>query len=101
MPLSHVLQAFSDRSFGHGNAGFAAGVFALQEPGHVSPEDAHDLQSFQVLPDLLRAGFVHHVPVLRRNYRHLGQRKIFVQLIKRCRRASLAGHFTVVRFFKR
>lgn len=64
-----------------GNPGLLPGLLALEEPGHILAQDAHDLHSLQVLFDLLRVGAVDHVPVSGGNNGHLHQAEIFVQLI--------------------
>ena len=56
---------------------------ALYEPRHVPAEVAQNLHSFKVLPHLIGRLAKHHVPVGRRDHRHLRQREILVQHIHR------------------
>ncbi len=48
-----------------GESAFCGQLPAFQEIGHIPGQGPHGLQAFQVLPDLLGTGPVHHVPVLR------------------------------------
>ncbi|MPL82542.1 hypothetical protein SDC9_28487 [bioreactor metagenome] len=69
------------RGWGCHARGLASGD-ALEQPCHVVPKGAHDLQAFLVLHYLLRRIAVHGVPVLGRNHGHARNGKVFVQPIK-------------------
>ena len=59
----------------------AAHFPAFEEVGHVMSQHFHRLQLLRVLPDFVRSGPVHHVPIAGRDNRHLHQAKILVHLI--------------------
>lgn len=73
--------------------GFTAEADALDQKCHISSERTHGLQTFTILTDFLRGVSVNHIPVLAGYDGHLGDCKIFVQLIKSCSvAASPAAH---------
>ena len=63
---------------------FTAEADALDQKCHVPSESTHGLQTFDVLTDFFRGVSVNHIPVLAGYDMHLGDCKIFVQLIESC-----------------
>lgn len=62
---------------------------ALQHPSHITADIAHGLKTFQVIANFIGRHAVNHVPIRRRNDRHAGNAKVFVQDIdSRCRTAA-------------
>ena len=55
----------------------------FQHPRHISRKGTHGLQSFRIPAYLIGSIPVHHIPVLRRDNRHVAVCHVFVQLVKR------------------
>ena len=60
---------------------FAAYIPAFQKIRHIVAQDLHSLNPFPIFPDLLRGCSMYHIPITRRNNRHLHQAEIFIHLV--------------------
>ena len=69
--------------------GFACGN-ALQDPGHVVAQVAHDLHALFVLADILRRAAVHHWPILAGRNGHAADGEILGKLVECGGRARAA-----------
>ena len=66
----------------------AAYLFALEIISHIMTQCSKSRKALTVLHYFLRCCSMHHVPITRRNNRHLHQTKILVQLIPCSRRSG-------------
>ena len=64
---------------------------ALDHPGEIAGEVAHDLKALFVLQDLLGTVAVHHGPILAGDDGHAGDGEILIELIDRSGGAGAAG----------
>ena len=62
--------------------GRLSGFYTLQQPRHISAEIPHGLQTFRILPDLIRRIAVNHIPIAGCGNRHLLVQEVFVHLIE-------------------
>ena len=67
------------------------GFFQFQQPCHVTAKNAHDLQTFLVLHNLLGRIAVYHIPIAGAGDEHLSVQKILVHLIQRRGRSGAPG----------
>ena len=66
----------------------------FEQPRHVTGKYAHRLQTLGIPTDFIGGVAMHHVPVLRRDNRHIAVRQILVHLVEcRCASAAAAGGY--------